>query len=189
MAGTYPSNASGALAAGPGMSEDTVTLTAVDDVPEGEAYYPTKLPNQAPQTLASQVVFEVNEHSLLAKTRPISPNRVGYVQVAKRMITELGGESEVSVKWRPARFRDLLKYSKESRRRAIGVILAAISALLAAATEAVGRYRQKSLLACHALPRSGSRYPGQGTRGRMARLPTSSRPSASASPCTNQEET
>jgi hypothetical protein len=127
------------------VSQDSVTLIASADVPDGEALCPKNADGTGPAALPAQVIFRGSGgQRLMARTRPVPPNQGGMVQVSQQSLTALGGAGQLSVTWTPARFRDLLRYSPESRRTGTGVLLAAVSSLLAAAVAVVGGVSQKA---------------------------------------------
>lgn len=113
-----------------------ITLIEDEDVPDGEAHYPRKDAHGEPvPSLPSQIILTAGNRHVLVQTRPIPPNRGGMTQVSSAVLTALGGGAEVEATWRGVTFRDLLRYSKASRRRFIGIVLTAASAIAAGLKE------------------------------------------------------
>jgi hypothetical protein len=126
-------------------SHGTVSLLGADEVPDGEARYPSLDANGSPQTLPAQVIFEGPGGScVLAHTRVIPPNQGGMVQVSQDSLARLGGAGQLTVRWRAARFTDLLRYSPPSRRRVIGAALSLVTAVLAAVTAGLDAARHNT---------------------------------------------
>ena len=113
-----------------------ITLIEDGDVPGGEAHYPRKDAHGEPApSLPSQIILIAGNRRVLVQTRPIPPNRGGMTQVSSAVLAALGGGAEIEAVWRRVTFRDLLRYSRASRRRFIGIALAAASAIAAGLKE------------------------------------------------------
>lgn len=126
---------------------DGLTLEVHEGVPDDEARYPTADSNGTPIALRPRVIFSSGDRRMLVRTRPVPPNQGGAILVSQATIAKLAGSQVgqlANVEWSPARYRDLLRYSAESRRCLTGAVLAAASALLVLAKEISGSLGQRS---------------------------------------------
>jgi hypothetical protein len=126
------------------LSSGTIKLIAVDGLPDGEVQYPKLGTDGIEVTLPEQIMLAAGARPILVRTRVIGPNLGGMAQVSSATLRVLGGNGELDATWSSARFRDLVRYSKDSRRRCIGVALAGISAILAAVKEGSDAFGDKA---------------------------------------------
>jgi hypothetical protein len=107
-----------------------VSLMAVAHVPDGIAQYPVKDANNQTITLDRRVIFSTPRGRLLVSTLPIPANRGGAVLVSQKSLDKLSGTTSremTDVEWRPAKRRDVFRYSSQTRWRVISAALALIS--------------------------------------------------------------
>lgn len=105
-------------------------------MPAGEAHYPQADPQGKPApSLPSQIMLVAGNRHVLVQTCPIPHNRGGMTQVSSAVLKALGGSGELEAMWQGVTFRDLLRYSKPSKRRFIGLVFAAASAIAAGLKE------------------------------------------------------